>query len=230
MSVDVVLEAGKHKNSDDGVCLLELVSLLAGEPFTDHPGCVSPVLAGFGRSLNDELPDDKRQRLLPLAPRMIGTARDGMDEARGFLALDWLVRVYLPAWLRLTPDLVADADALAGFRPITDLGSAAEVGVLVRHAKKRADVARVAVGAAAGDAAWAAASAAASAAVGDAAGDAAWAAASAAASAAVGDAAWATASAAASAAARDVLAPTVDTLQDSAIDLLDRMIAPGVTA
>jgi hypothetical protein len=85
--------------------------------------------------------------------------------------------------------------------------------------------------AAAGDAARAAARAAAGAAAGDAAGDAARDAAGAAAGAAAGDAAWDAARAAASPAARDAaraaLRPTVETLQASALDLLDRMIDPA---
>ena len=47
---------------------------------------------------------------------------------------------------------------------------------------------------------------------------------------AAGDAAWAAARDAAWTAARDALAPTVETLQASALDLLDRMIDPSKAA
>jgi hypothetical protein len=73
-------------------CLLEAVAYVAGEEWTDEPQCVSPVLGVFGRSLNDILPDDRRQELVPLIPKLIGT-RDEQDEARSYLALDWLIRV-----------------------------------------------------------------------------------------------------------------------------------------
>ena len=33
------------------MCLLEATALFAGEPFSDHPPCVSRVLADFGISL-----------------------------------------------------------------------------------------------------------------------------------------------------------------------------------
>ena len=40
---------GKHLNATDGTCLMELVSVLAGEPFTDQPSCVHPTLAALAR-------------------------------------------------------------------------------------------------------------------------------------------------------------------------------------
>ena len=45
----LTLKAGQHSTFDDGACLLEAVSYIAGEPFSDHPKCVCPVLATFGR-------------------------------------------------------------------------------------------------------------------------------------------------------------------------------------
>jgi hypothetical protein len=208
------LAKGAHLSREQGACLLEAVAWHEGLPHSDRPECVSEVLGGFGRSLNDVLGDEKRQLLRPFVTLLPGTAGDGRDEARGYLALDWLVRVYAPSFLRLVPDLVADADLLAGSPQIQTLADATAVGSLVRAAAKKS----AAAGDAAGDA-WAAAWAAA----GAAAGDAAWAAAGAAAGDAAGDA-WAAARAAAGAAARAKLAPTVDALQDSAIELYLRMV------
>ena len=50
-------------------------------------------------ALNDGLEDGPRQRLRPYLARTIGTADDGLDEARSWMAMDWLIRVYTPAWL-----------------------------------------------------------------------------------------------------------------------------------
>ena len=100
-STAITLDKGAHDGPDDGMCLLEAVSFVRGETFTDHPKCVSPVLAEFGRNLNDVLPDDTRQQLVPFIPLLPGTAGDGLDETRGYLALDWLIRVYTPTWLEL---------------------------------------------------------------------------------------------------------------------------------
>jgi hypothetical protein len=69
-----VLSYGNHVDPRDGACLLEYVSILAGESFTDRPACVDPVLAAIGRTTNDSLVDRNRHLLVPLIPRLIGTA------------------------------------------------------------------------------------------------------------------------------------------------------------
>jgi hypothetical protein len=56
------------------MCLLEAAAYVAGEPWSDSPECVSPVLAAFGRSWNDALDDENRQMLKPFIPRLVGTA------------------------------------------------------------------------------------------------------------------------------------------------------------
>jgi hypothetical protein len=211
----LTLAKGGHRPGDT-MCLLEAVAFQAGEPWSDRPACVSPVLATFGRNLNDVLPDDTRQRLVPFVPRLLNTAGDGLDERRSYMALDWLVRTYLPTWLRLVPALCEKADLLAAAHEVRDLDSAAAIGVIVREAASEADAARAATGAATGAAAWAAAGAATGAAARAATGAAAWD--------ATGVAARAAAWTAARAAARDALAPTVTALQNSAIDLFDRMV------
>jgi hypothetical protein len=92
----LTLAKGGHESPDDGLCLMEAVAYVRGVEHTDHPACVSPVLGAFGRNLNDVLPDDLRQNLIPLIPDLPGTAGDGHDEERGYMALDWLIRTWLP--------------------------------------------------------------------------------------------------------------------------------------
>jgi hypothetical protein len=213
----LTLTHGSHSNRDEGVCLLEAVAWYAGEDHSDMPSCVSMVLCTYGTRLNDVLPHGRRQELKPLVPRLVGTASDGLDERRSYMALDWLVRTYTPAWLDLA-GLVAEAQALRDLRRIVDMVAAQAAGPVVRAGREKADAAW----AAAWDAAWDAAGAAAGAAAWDAAGDAAWAAARDAA----WDAAWAAARAAAWDAARERLQPTVDQLQTSAIALYAAMIRP----
>ncbi len=161
--------------------------------------------------------------LKPLIPAMVGTRDDGLDEARGYLALDWLVRTYTPTWLDLA-GLSAEAQELRGLRRIVDLAAAQEAGPVVRNAQTKAAAARAAAVAAAWDAAGAAAGDAARAAAGATAGDAARAAAGGAAGAAAREAARAAARDAARAAAGGALKPTVDQLQLSAVALFERMI------
>jgi hypothetical protein len=236
------LSKGGHRPEDGAGCLLEAVAYVAGEPWSDRPACASPVLITYGQRLNDVLPDDLRQQLIPFIPRIVGTAGDGKDERRSYLALDWLTRTWLPAWLRLVPACVSDADAIAGLPPVVDLESAALVGEAVRAAA----VGARAAWAAAWDAAWAAARDAAGAAARDAAGAAArdaawdaaraaaWDAARAAARDAAWDAAWAAARDAAGAAARAAAwdaarAAAWDAAGAAARDAAGAALAPTVT-
>ena len=70
------LAAGSHSSPRDGVCVVELASLLAGERFSDRPSCVCRVLGGYLRSLNDRASHAERQRLLPYAKRAVGSRRE----------------------------------------------------------------------------------------------------------------------------------------------------------
>ena len=71
--VDVRLEPGSHRSPSDGVCIVELASVIGGEPFSDRPRCVCPVVASFLRGWNDRAGYADRQRLHPYAPRVVGT-------------------------------------------------------------------------------------------------------------------------------------------------------------
>ena len=97
------LAHGSHEPTDGAMCAMEAAAYIANEPWSDHPQCVSPVIAAFMRSWNDALPDAERTRLLlPLIPDTIGTrTTDADEETRAWMATDWLVRVQAPAWLRL---------------------------------------------------------------------------------------------------------------------------------
>jgi hypothetical protein len=69
----VRLEPGSHRNPEDGVCVVELASMIGGEKFTDRPDCVCPVIASFLRCWNDRAGYADRQRLAPYASRVVGT-------------------------------------------------------------------------------------------------------------------------------------------------------------
>jgi hypothetical protein len=75
------LEPGAHGSPYDGVCVVELASVLAGEKFSDHPRCVCEVIAGFLRSWNDRAGHFNRQRLVPYASRVVGS-RAGREQTR----------------------------------------------------------------------------------------------------------------------------------------------------
>ena len=116
---NIHLSHGSHKSPADGYCLLEAVSMFAKEPFTDQPQCVSPYLRSFGIGLNDRASDKQRQDLQRFIPLVVGTAGDGMDEQRRWLAADHITRVLTPKWLDRAnlPELAAK---LREVTPITD--------------------------------------------------------------------------------------------------------------
>jgi hypothetical protein len=202
----IKLMSGSHDGKSGNLCAMEAASYLAGEPHSDHPECVSPVIASYMRGWNDGMRSDAERELLkPWVVKVLHTKTTPEDEeTRAFLALDWLVRVHTPAWL----DLAGLTDHGANLRNLPALTST-EICLAVQQT---VSAARDAAWDAARDAAW------------DAAGDATWAAA--------GDAAGAAAWAAARDAARDAagkqLESTVQMLQASAFDLLERMIAVGI--
>ncbi len=211
---ELTLDDGAHHDATPGQwCLMEATAYLAGEPWSDHPACVSPVLGAYGRGLNDAWDDVQRQLLVPFIPRLLGTADDGQDEARSYLALDWLLRTYTPAWLDLAGHM-AEAAALREHRRIVDM---AEVRSIEPAAQAAQAAAWRAAWSAAESAAWSAAGSAARSAAGRAARSAAESAARLAASSAASSAAWRTARSAAGSAARSVawlaLPPTVEALQ-----------------
>ena len=155
----VELKHGAHNSFTDGMCIMEAASWIAGEPFSDHPECVSPVIGAFLRNWNDQLDAPGRQALKWLIPLTIGTA-DTHDEERGWMAVDWLIRVHTPAWLELA-GVKDSAAALRALRPLQDLAALNASRPTINAARSAAAAARAAAWAAAWDATRAAAGAAA---------------------------------------------------------------------
>lgn len=212
----VKLDEGAHASFEIGHCAMEVVAWLAGSDHTDAPDCASTVLRVYTIRLNDRWDDAQRQKLIPFLPRMVGTNEDGQDEARSYLALDWLIRTCTPTWLELA-GLTWDAEALRCLERIVDVESARKAGPVVRRAREHVDAivgttgdadpgATVDTGA---DSAWTAVLTAAADAARESAAD---------------DARDAVRRIARS--STDTLQPTVTKLQDSALDPLDRMIGP----
>jgi len=69
----IKLSKGKHSSPEDGACVMELASMLAGEPFTDHPASVCPVVGSFLRSYNDSIDEHRRQGLYEYASKVVGS-------------------------------------------------------------------------------------------------------------------------------------------------------------
>jgi hypothetical protein len=71
-TTDYYLSRGSHNTPEEGLCAMELVALLAGEPHTDCPVCVNDTLITFCQILNDVATDEDRQTMIPVLPRTIG--------------------------------------------------------------------------------------------------------------------------------------------------------------
>ena len=220
---------------------MEAVAYVAGEPWTDRPRCCCPVIAMFCRSWNDQLDDAARNQLLrPLIPKLVGTRlTPEVELRRSYLAFDWLVRVHTAAWLELA-GLTSEAAKLRALDELNDKASVERARVALDTVRTEACTATD-VGDAAWDAAWDAAGDAARNAARNAAWDA-WATAVRVAARdavrvasgdaerpSVRDAAWGAWATAVRVAVRDAaqvrFSPTVEALQLSAVELIERMIA-----
>jgi hypothetical protein len=73
------LTVGAHLLPEDGACLMEAVSVHAGESWSDAPACTHPALGHLARLVNDASSDAGRQRLLELVSLLAAT--HGTDPA-----------------------------------------------------------------------------------------------------------------------------------------------------
>ncbi|HSC02366.1 MAG TPA: hypothetical protein VLC49_03575 [Solirubrobacteraceae bacterium] len=88
------LSAGSHAFPKEGACVMELASMLAGEPFSDAPESVCPVIADFLRTYNDHVDDRRRQDLYEFAAKAVGTrSTREVERARGKLCHRWAGRL-----------------------------------------------------------------------------------------------------------------------------------------
>ena len=120
----VRLSRGKHSSPAQGVCVMELASMLAGEPFSDHPRSVSPVIAGFLRTYNDGVDERRRQDLYRFAADAVGTrAPEPVEAERARIALDWAEQRH-PQTRRLLSSLLPAAS------PTRCAGRGADAGTI----------------------------------------------------------------------------------------------------
>lgn len=74
--VPQVLSLGMHLTPLDGVCLMEVVSVAAGQRWTDAPGCTHPLLGLLARLVNDASSPDARSRLVDYVPALVVASSD----------------------------------------------------------------------------------------------------------------------------------------------------------
>ncbi len=98
----IKLSKGKHTSPDDGACVMELASMLAGEPFTDHPASVCPVIGSFLRAYNDSIDDARRQDLYAYAADVVGSRTSAdVQRLRAEHLTNWASQFQRRRWTRL---------------------------------------------------------------------------------------------------------------------------------
>lgn len=66
-----VLRRGRHRSPDEGVCVIELATMLAGASFSDHCRRIDPSISAFLRGYNDQIDSRRRVDLKSIAPAVI---------------------------------------------------------------------------------------------------------------------------------------------------------------
>ncbi len=148
----IFLSKGAHTVKDGRKCVNEFGAWVAGEAHSDMPRCFTPAGARFMMRLNDRLPDDLRQQLLPLAIEMVGTNTGAADdEIRRWMCVEWAVRVAARYWFAEAgrQDWCARVDALATIVDRETARTAAKVLREIRAADATAYAAYAAAAAAA---------------------------------------------------------------------------------
>src|SRR5207244_3883514 len=92
------LARASHQRPGRVVCVMELASMLAGEPFRDHPASVCPVIAALLRSYNDRVDRRRRRDLYRFASDCVGTR--AMPERLADYALQRDRASHAIAWAR----------------------------------------------------------------------------------------------------------------------------------
>ena len=104
------LSKGKHSSPDEGACVMELASMLAGEPFSDYPACACPVIGSFLRAYNDSIGDERRQDLYTYASRVVDS-RSGaaVQRRRAERVAAWAIEMQRRRWTRILLSKVRNA-------------------------------------------------------------------------------------------------------------------------
>jgi hypothetical protein len=82
------LDRGSHNPNSGQACIMEYVSVLSGENFTDAPKCTHPVLGHLSRRVFDMMSsNDARHTMVPYIGRLFGTTPPQDPAERKALAI-----------------------------------------------------------------------------------------------------------------------------------------------
>ena len=144
-----VLSRGKHRTARKGACFMEMASVLANEPWSDHPKCTHPLLGHLARMVNDATSDQNRSELAVLIPSVVGLRGGGLAwvvDVTAAVALDSLPDVPAPSQRALVAGLVRCDEMAAGLPPGAVEGAGAIREALHRFPTTVAWVRRFAAG------------------------------------------------------------------------------------
>jgi hypothetical protein len=129
----ISLSRGKHTSPEKGACVMELASMLAGEPFSDHPRSVCPVVAALLRRYNDVLDDRRRQDLYEYAAKVVGSRGSArLEHARTEHLRQWISERPPRRWQRWLPS----AYVLREAEPSLDMLAERVVHNISRHERR----------------------------------------------------------------------------------------------
>jgi hypothetical protein len=126
---DLPLTVGSHSEPPPGsppcgLCIMEKFAWITGQDWTDDPDNCSPVIGAFLRRYNDCTDQDGRDQIdkwvIANWERLVKTADDDRDYARGYIVADWAARTSLPLWL----ELAGATDAAQGLRALPEITDA----------------------------------------------------------------------------------------------------------
>jgi hypothetical protein len=92
------LSRGSHAEGSGFACIMEYVSVLAGEQWSDHPQCTNPYISAVARELNDHLMDEDRHLLVPLIGRLLEAHVTRKDEYTDRQVTNYLLSWGLNTW------------------------------------------------------------------------------------------------------------------------------------
>jgi hypothetical protein len=129
----IKLSSGKHSSPGEGACVMELASMLAGEPFGDHPASVCPVIGSLLRAYNDSVDDAMRQDLYQYAGRVVGSrAGAEVQRIRAEHVAAWSSELLLARLSRFLPDAIARWICRMRTPPLDSVGTHA-VRLIPKH-------------------------------------------------------------------------------------------------
>lgn len=64
------LAKGAHAPEDGKACVMEYISVITGDHWTDQPACTNLLVAKAAQAVNDHLDDNDRQKVVPFIHRL----------------------------------------------------------------------------------------------------------------------------------------------------------------